>query len=416
MSARTRGKEGGLARRSAADLPKPGIMGKKGASQLALRFVLLVGVVNLFADLTYEGARSVNGAFLASLGASAVVVGFVAGFGELIGYGLRSITGFFASKTHQYWTFAFVGYAINMLAVPALALAGNWPTAAALMILERTGRAIRKPSVDTMLSFSGKEIGSGWVFGLNEFFDQFGATVGPLVVAFVLLVKGSYRSGYAVLLVSALLCLSLVVAARLLFPKPQDLNRQQAVGLETRGFSRAYWLYVLAGGLLAAGFADFSLIAFHFEKTASVPMQWIPILYAIAMAMAGLSALLFGRLLDKLGLRILLIALFVGAFFAPFVFLGSFVLAFIGMMLWGIGMGAQDSLLKAVLTNMVPQGKRSTAFGVFDTGFGIAWFFGSAAMGIIYTKSIPALIIFSVLLQIGALPVFALATRQQKAA
>ena len=391
-------------------------MDKKSVSRLALQFVLIVGVVNLFADFTYEGARSVNGAFLASLGASAIVVGFVAGFGELIGYGLRAITGFFASKTHKYWAFAFVGYAINMLAVPALALAGNWPTAAALMIAERTGRAIRKPAVETMLSFSGKEIGSGWVFGLNEFFDQFGATVGPLVVAWVLFLKGRYQSGYAVLVISAVLCLGMLVVARLLFAKPQDLDKQEAIGLETKGFSRAYWLYVAAGGLIAAGFADFSLIAFHFQKTASVPVPWIPILYAMAMGMAGVSSLFFGRLLDKVGFRSLLAALFVGASFAPLVFLGNFILALIGMMLWGIGMGAQDSLLKAVLANMVSKDKRSEAFGVFDTGFGVAWFLGSAAMGIIYTKSIPGLIIFSVVLQVAALPVFALATRRAKAA
>jgi len=387
-------------------------MEKKSVAQLALRFVLVIGVVSLFADFTYEGARSVNGAFLASLGASAIAVGFVAGFGELIGYGLRSITGFFASKTHQYWTFALVGYAINMLAVPALALAGNWPTAAALMIAERAGKAIRKPAVETMLSFSGGQIGSGWAFGLNEFFDQFGATVGPLVVALVLFLKGSYQSGYAALLVSAVFCLAALAVARFLFPKPQDLDKQEAVGLQTKGFSRAYWLYVLAGGLIAAGFADFSLIAFHFQKTGSVPMPWIPILYAVAMAMAGISSLVFGRLLDRIGFKSLLAALFLGAFFAPFVFLNSFFLAFIGMVLWGIGMGAQDSLLKAILANLVSKEKRSMAFGVFDTGFGVAWFAGSVAMGFIYTESIAALIIFSVLLQLAALPVFGVATRR----
>ena len=391
-------------------------MTKQQASQLALRFVIIVGVVNLFADLTYEGARSVNGAFLASLGASAIAVGFVSGFGELVGYGLRSITGFFASKSHQYWMFAFIGYAINVLAVPALALADNWPTAAALIIAERTGRAIRKPSVETMLSFSGREIGSGWVFGLNEFFDQFGATVGPLIVALILLLKGNYRDGYAALLVSALLCLALLVVARIQFPKPQDLDKAPAVALQTQGFSRSYWLFVLAGGLIAAGFTDFSLIAFHFETTRSIGMQWIPILYAIAMATAGISALLLGRLLDTLGSRVLLGAMFLGAFFTPFVFLGGLSLAIIGMVLWGVGMGAQDSLLKAALATMVPPDKRSTAFGVFDTGFGIAWFIGSGAMGIIYTHSIIALIIFSVVLQLAALPVFALATRRLKTA
>ena len=127
---------------------------RKSAAKLAFRFVVIIGIANLFADLTYEGARSITGPFLGSLGASATVIGFVVGFGELLGYSLRSISGFFADKTHKYWVVTFVGYFINMLAVPALALAGSWPLAAALIIAERTGRAIRKPSVEGMISYA----------------------------------------------------------------------------------------------------------------------------------------------------------------------------------------------------------------------------------------------------------------------
>ena len=133
----------------------------------AFRFVLIIGVANLFADMTYEGARSVTGPFLGSLGASAAIVGFVAGFGELIGYSLRSVSGYIADKSAKYWTVTFVGYLINMLAVPALALAGNWPLAAALIVTERAGRAIRRPAVEATLSYAGKSIGRGWVFELN---------------------------------------------------------------------------------------------------------------------------------------------------------------------------------------------------------------------------------------------------------
>jgi len=382
--------------------------GKKTMAQLALRFVILIGIVSLFADLTYEGARSINGAFLAGLGASSAVVGFVAGFGELIGYSLRSVSGFVTAKTRRYWLLAFMGYAINLLAVPALALAGTWQVAAVLMIAERTGKSMRKPSVDTLLSFSGKGIGQGWAFGLHEAFDQLGATIGPLAVAGMLLLKNDYRDGYAVLLLSALLALVSLVVARWLFPRPQDLEKEEPVRttLASKGFQRPYWLYVSAGALIAAGFADFSLIAFHFGRTASVSVQWIPLLYAIAMAVAGLSALIFGRFLDRLGFIAFLIAFLLSALFSPFVFLGSFPFAFIGMVLWGIGMGGQGSLLKAKLAGMVAGDQRSAAFGVFDAGFGIAWFAGSAIMGLLYAISIPALILFSVLLQLAALPVF----------
>ena len=379
--------------------------------KLAFRFVLIIGIVNLFADMTYEGARGIAGPFLGSLGAGATVVGFVAGFGELIGYGLRSLTGYIADKTHKYWLGMFVGYAINMLAVPALALAGNWPMAAALMILERTGKAIRKPSTEAMLSHAGKSIGHGWVFGLNEALDQTGATVGPLITALVLYLKGGYPHAFAALLISALLCLATLAVARMLYPRPHELEERTPTALKTAGLAKSYWVYVAAGGLIAAGFADFSLVAYHFQKTKVVAEALIPVFYSVAMVMGAIAALVFGRLLDKTGLPVVLLAFFLGALFAPCVFLGGFALGLVGMIFWGIGMGAQDSLLKAMLAGVVAPEKRGTAYGVFDTAFGITWFAGSAAMGFLYDKSIPAVVIFSVALQLAALPAFALAWR-----
>jgi predicted MFS family arabinose efflux permease len=380
-------------------------------ARLALRFVLVIGVVQLFADMTYEGARGIVGPFLGSLGASAAVVGFTAGFGELMGYGFRSVTGYFADKTHKYWTFIFAGYLVNMLAVPALALAGNWPLAAALVIAERTGRAIRKPSTDAMLSHAGSQIGHGWAFGLNEFLDQTGATFGPLIMALVLYEHGGYHRAFAMLLVPALLCLAMVGVARTFYPRPQELEERAPVVLKTKGFSKPYWLYAVAGMLIAAGFADFSLVAFHFQKTGTVPQSAIPIFYSAAMVTGAIAALVFGRLLDRFGLPVVLFAFFLGALFAPCVFLGGPSLALAGMILWGIGMGAQDSLLKAILSRVIPREKRSTAFGIFDTAFGIAWFAGSAAMGLLYDKSVLAVVIFSVALQLAALPFFVLASR-----
>ncbi len=379
--------------------------------KLAFRFVLWIGVVSLFADLTYEGARGITGPFLAKLGASATIVGFVAGFGELAGYGLRSVFGYFADKTHRYWSFIFVGYTINLLAVPALALAGNWPMAAALMIVERTGRAIRRPSVEAMLSHAGSQVGRGFAFGLHEALDQTGATIGPLVTALVLYLRGGYHEAFAVLLISALLSLTALVVARIFYPRPHELETRTATVLNTSGFSKSYWLYAAAGALVAAGFADFSLIAFHFQTAAVVAQSVIPVFYSVAMVTAAVASLAFGRMLDKFGIPVVLFAFFLGAFFAPCVFLGGFTLALMGMILWGVGMGAQDSLLKAMLSEVVPADKRSTAFGVFDTVFGIAWFAGSAGMGLLYDKSVPALIIFSVAVQLAALPVFALAKR-----
>ncbi len=382
--------------------------------KLALRFVLIIGVVQLFADMTYEGARGITGPFLGTLGASATVVGFTAGFGELMGYAFRSVTGYLADKTHKYWVFIFVGYFVNMLAVPALALAGNWPLAAVLVVAERTGRAIRKPSTDALLSHAGSQIGHGWAFGLNEFLDQTGATIGPLIMALILYSHGGYPKAFALLLVPALLCVGTVTVARMLYPRPHELETREPTKLQAKGFSKTYWLYVVAGALIAAGYADFSLIAFHFQKAAVVAQSVIPIFYALAMVTSACASLIFGRLLDKIGIPVVVFAFFLGAFFAPCVFLGGSALALVGMILWGVGMGAQDSLLKAILSGVVPPGKRSTAFGVFDTVFGVAWFAGSAGMGWLYDKSVTGLIVFSVLLQLAALPFFIFARRNER--
>ena len=379
----------------------------------ALQFVLIIGIANFFADFTYEGARAIVGPFLGSLGATAAIVGFVAGFGELMGYGLRSVSGYFADKSHRHWTFAFVGYAINMLAVPALALATHWPLASSLVVSERIGRGIRKPTVEAMLSYAGKSIGAGWVFGLNEALDQAGATIGPLLLALILYLNGGFRTGFAVLLIPALLCLAILVAARLLHPRPHELEEGAGHTLAPTKLTRAYWIYLAAGSLIAAGFADFALIGFHFHKANTVPENLIPVFYAVAMASSALVSIPLGRLFDRFGPTISLFAFLISAVAAPFVFLGSFAFALIGMIFWGIGMSAQGSLFQAMLTSVIPPQKRSTAFGLFDTGYGIAWFVGSAVMGLLYDKSILAVALFSVALQLAALPVLFIANQKR---
>jgi len=379
----------------------------------ALRFVLIIGIANFFADFTYEGARGIVGPFLGSLGASAAIVGFVAGLGELMGYGLRSVSGYFADKSHRHWAFAFVGYTVNLLAVPALALATRWPLAATLVVAERTGRGIRKPTVEAMLSYAGKSIGAGWVFGLNEALDQAGATIGPLLMALILYFNGGFRTGFGVLLIPALICLAILVAARLLHPHPHELEQGAEHTFATTKLTRAYWIYLAAGALIAAGFADFALIGFHFHKANTVSANLIPVFYAVAMASSALASIPLGRLFDRFGPNISLFAFLISAAAAPFVFLGTSVAALIGMVFWGIGMSAQGSLLQAMLTGVIPPQKRSTAFGLFDTGYGIAWFVGSAVMGLLYDRSIVAVALFSVSLQLAALPIFFIANKMR---
>jgi MFS family permease len=375
----------------------------------ALRFVIMVGVVSLFADMTYEGARSINGQFLGILGASAFWVAAIAGIGELAGYGLRLFTGWLADRSGRYWAIVIAGFAVNLLVVPALALADHWQVAGALIVGERIGKGIRTPARDAMLSHAGRHLGSGWAFGLHEALDQTGATLGPLLVTAMLLLRGHYHAAYAILLAPALAALLALFLACMAFPTPRDLEPVQHVPVL---HSDRHFLFYLGGtSLVAAGFADYSLIAFHVHATHALSDPWIPPLYALGMVSAAASALAFGRWFDRRGLGALLLATVLSALFAPCVFLGGPAWIALGVALWGVGVGAHESVMRAAVSRMFAPSRRASAFGVFNTAFGVAWFLGSLALGWAYERSLWGMVALSVCLQLAGLPLLFAACR-----
>ena len=388
-------------------------MPANGRKSRAVRFVLLVGVMSFFADFTYEGSRAILGPYLALLGASATAVGVVSGLGELCGYGLRLVSGRAADRTRQFWPITIFGYVVQMAAVPALALAGSWPAAAALLVLERAGKGIRNPPRDVMLSHAAAEMGYGWAFGVHEAIDQFGAMFGPLVVAAVLTSRGDYRLAFAVLLVPALATLALLAVARVFYPRPEELD-SHLPDVRTEGLPRIFWIYLAGAALVGAGFADYPLIAYHFQKTSSVPGTWVPVFYAVAMGVSGAGSLVFGRLFDRHGIVVLVPLTIVSALFAPLAFLGGFWLSLAGAALWGLGMGVHESVMPAAVARMVPAERRASAYGIFTAGYGLFWFLGSALIGILYDLSLQATIAFSLVAQLTAVPCFLVVARSRE--
>jgi predicted MFS family arabinose efflux permease len=380
----------------------------------ALRFVLLIGILSFFADFTYEGSRSIIGPYLATLQASAFVVGVVTGLGELLGYGLRLVSGRLADATQKFWPITIAGYIVQMSSVPLLALAGSWQIAAVLIILERVGKATRNPPRDVMLSHAGKQIGGyGWAFGLHEALDQLGALFGPLAIAVVLTLRGDYRLAFAALAIPALINLTLLMLARRTYPHPEDMEVNPP-NVQAHGLPRVFWIYLAGAALVAAGFADFPLVAYHFAQASVVPPDVIPVFYAVAMGVSGAGSVAFGRLYDRFGFFILIILTLVAMLFAPLVFLGGFWAALIGIALWGLGMGVHESIIPAAVAPMVAPSHRASAYGLFTAGYGIFWFVGSAIIGLLYGFSLPAVIVFSVITQLVAIPLFYVVWRQHK--
>jgi MFS family permease len=384
------------------------VQGTANPRSIALRFIVMVGIFSFFADFTYEGSRSITGPYLSTLQASGAVVSIVTGFGELLGYTLRLLSGRLADATTRYWTIALIGYAVQMTSVPALALTNSWPAAAGLIILERIGKAIRNPARDVMLSHAGKQVGGyGWAFGVHEALDQSGAVVGPLAVATVLAHQGSYRMAFGFLVVPAAINLALVLVVRTLYPAPppRGTDTLHAVGVDSR-LPRIFWAYLAAAALVAAGFADYPLIAYHFSRTGTVPGESIAIFYAVAMSVSGMGSLVLGRLFDRYGFVVLAILTSISALFAPLVFLGGFWLAMGGAAIWGLGMGVHESIIPAAVAPLVAGRRRASAFGLFTAGYGIFWFVGSVVIGFLYGISLPSMILFCVIMQLAAVPIF----------
>jgi len=373
-----------------------------------MRFVILVGIMSLFADFTYEGSRSILGPYLSLFNLGGTAISIITGIGELVGYGIRPLSGRWADTSKRFWPITIFGYVIQMVAVPMLAFAGAWPIAAWLVIQERMGKAIRNPPRDVMLSHAAKEMGYGWAFGLHEALDQTGALIGPIAIAVVLasgsLSFGDYRMAFLYLGIPAAIMLSLLAVARFTYPHPERME-SGPVEPDTGGLPRTFWVYLVAAVLVGAGMGGWPLIAYHLQQVKIVSGDLIPVFYAVAMGISGVGSLLFGRVFDKVGMRVLIPLTVASAVGIPLIWLGTFDVSLVGVALWGLGTGVQESLIPAAVATMVPRARRTSAYGIFTAGYGISLFLGSVAIGVLYAISLTSLIIFGVIAELAAIPV-----------
>ena len=383
----------------------------------ATRFVVLVGIMSLFADFTYEGSRSILGPYLGFFGLGGTAISIITGVGELVGYGLRPLSGRLADTSKRFWPITIFGYVIQMVAVPLLAFAGAWPIAAWLVIQERMGKAIRNPPRDVMLSHAAKEMGYGWAFGLHEALDQTGALVGPIAIAVVLasgsLTFGNYQMAFFYLAIPAAIMLALLAVARFTYPHPESME-QGPTEPDTGGLPHIFWVYLVAAILVGAGMGGWPLIAYHLQAVNIVSGDLIPVFYAVAMGVSGLGSLLFGRMFDRLGMRLLVPLTVASAVALPLIWLGDSRTSLIGVALWGLGTGVQESLIPAAVATMVPRARRTSAYGIFTAGYGISLFLGSVVIGILYAVNIASLITFGVIAELAAIPVLLWVARRRE--
>lgn len=380
----------------------------------ALRFIVLMGVVSLFGDIVYEGARGVTGPYLALLGASASVVGLVGGLGEFIGYALRLFSGFMADRTKAYWLFTFIGYGL-LVSIPLLSFAQSWQIAVLLILLERAGKAFRSPARDTILSYATKEVGRGFGFGLHEALDQIGAIVGPLIFSAILFAGGNYRSGFSVLWIPAMMVPVVLCIARNRLPHPEKLEIAHESGSKDNTlFSKTFVLYSLFTFFAVAGFANFPLIAYHLKMKTIVGDAQIPALFALAMGVDALTALIIGKTYDRMGLKILIIVPLLSFFIPLLAFSDMLVGVIIGTILWGIVLGIHETIMRAAVADLTDINRRGSAYGIFNTLYGLSWLLGGTLMGMLYEQSVYTLMLLAALFEVVSIPLFLMLAKSLK--
>lgn len=400
-------------------------------------FILVFGVVSCLMDIVYQGALSIQGPLLLSLGASAGLVGIVSGLGEATSLIGRLISGPAADRTGRYWLFAILGYAATAIAVPAMGFVGSIVGVSALVIFERFGKSLRTPSRDAMLSHAASAVGKGKGFALHEMMDQIGAMAGPLIVAGILsATHNAYGPALGVLAIPGAIALIVLLVLRRRVPNPSTFEEDESSKVDTpisgkvtddqeptskrpsrrqsKKLPDIFWIYTCFCGIALAGVGTFGVMSYHMVDTGLFDTPAIPVLYAIAMGVDALFALITGSLYDKIGTKALLFLPIVSALIPCFVFTQNHVVIIAGVMLWGASLGIQESTMRAAVADIVLGNRRAGSYGMFSVAVGVGALIGGIVVGLLYDVSPSAIMAYSIVTESIALIILAITLNKQK--
>ncbi|MDE1851128.1 MAG: MFS transporter [Candidatus Micrarchaeota archaeon] len=372
--------------------------------------IIIIGIVSLFADFTYEGSRSIIPQFFTTtLGGSVFLLGIVLGLGEFVGYAFRLVSGKLADVTHRYWQITFIGYAINLFVVPLLALSGNFIIAAFLIFAERLGKATRAPSKDYIISAVSARKNMGRSFAINQALDQTGAVIGPLAMSIIILYNGSYREGFAFLAIPAMLAMLFLFTAYMRHRNVASLSKREPKdGMMS---SKRFILYSIAVAVSAAGMYQTPFVLFGAQG--SVDTYLIPTIFLMAMIGEGLFGFVFGMLYDRIG-RTLVYAGLLSAAIIPFILLNHApTYFFVAALAIGATMGIQDTVMRAVVGTMIPKERRGFSYGIFNSFYGFGIMVSSVLVGYLY-HSLGTIAMYVIVAQVIAFVLLAASFRQRK--
>jgi MFS family permease len=377
---------------------------------------ILLSLVSLFADMTYEGARSISGAYLEALSATAVFAS-LASIGEFLGYVMRFVSGIVAGRLKSskgYWGLTFMGYVLNLMAVPLLAFSGQWQIAILLIFLERMGKGLRTPVRDVILAEVTEEIGKGKAFGLHEALDQAGAILGPLIVSVTLFMSNNYALSFLILALPALASMLFLSCAYVKYPSIKAAENAISLSKSKAVLNNVFWLYTISMSMVAFGFMHWINISYIFRSENMLPDYLIPTMYLVAMLVDGLLAFPVGLIYDKIGLVSLLLTPIFAMLVVPMIFMNNFISALFASILWGIVMGMYESTARAAIADILPPEGRVYGYGIFGAFYGIAWMNGTIIYGYLYQNFANYLSLFAISMESIALIILFITAKKFK--
>jgi len=372
-----------------------------------LMLIIMIGLVDLCADVTYEGGRSMIGQFLGFLGATGSNITIIMGVSEFLGYVARLFSGIIADRTRKYRVLIFIGYLLNMIALPLLSVSYSLPIATCLIMLERCGRAVRIPARDVLVSYAAQSTGIGFGMGLREFFDQLGAIIGPLYIALMWYVSHDYRMSFAMLAMSALLTMILLYKALSSRMAHEFEHRShEYASLHTAQFTSAWWWFLGAVVSLGCATIDFQLLAYHMQHRGVMDAGMLAILYGCGMAITAVGALVLGKLFDRFGPYSMIVVLVLVVGYSPLILFGNVMSCIAGMVLWSILYACHGSFLAALVARLVALDARATAYGISGAALGVGWLVGSLLRGFLYERSLIGVAILSLIFHGSSIVLF----------
>jgi MFS family permease len=367
--------------------------------------ILLLGTVSLMGDVVYEGSRGIVPSYLEFLGATALIVGLVGGLGDFLGYALRLVSGFLADTTHAYWLFIFLGYGL-IVSIPFLGIGLGLEIAVVLILLERLGKAFRSPARDTVLSIISKDVGAGKAFGIHELLDQIGAILGPLIVAFLMLSTNNYNFAFGFLFLPFLVLLVvLAYTYKRIGSKTIAIEPQKIEGKKEK-LAKPFYIYTFAVLLNSAGLIAYTLILYEASTVLEPTQQWIvPLIYLLIQGVDAPTALIAGYAYDKFGIRILAIP-FLLSLFPPLLTMFDAQLSplIAAAVIFGLVLGMQESIYRAAVSELTPISSRGTAYGIFNTAYGVGFLISGTVYGLLIELRPPLIMVifYALIMQITA--------------